>query len=379
MTFTVICRTKTTKTNNPPQPSFRIHPPMNTTQPTNPTTNIMNTTTTTTTQPTPATRAVWALIDPANSGHLPESAQAIADKISANHPWRLELENLWRSGDVDDPSPERQGANIELRDLINRMVDETCTWQSKFCPSFIPKPQAPPTRSAQIAEHAQTLGPLVAPYKVDRSAVNVARLEYARALVDWYTLESVITHPYEGDEVPEKYKTSARALAWMGFFCERNKIGVDSTYRHPMFALGSGRRLANDGPCYDRVIELTEQGYDYFSHGPEDDNWGRLPTIRFSLRPHTILCGDRADITIEMPVLIVSGGSFESPVEISIHELICWAPPAFLVKMLAHDEITKNVTPEQSIAYRKLFWFAYGANLGYQIALFVAASEHEAE
>lgn len=342
-----------------------------TTTPTTPTTP-------TPTQPTPATRSVWALVDPYQPGPLPVEAQVIADKIGFNHPWRIELENLWPIGDIDEPSPERQGAHLELRDLIARMIDETCTWQSNFVPSFIPRPTAPPTRSAQVAEHAQTLGPLVAPLKVDRSAINNARLNYARALVDWYTLECAITHPYEGEEVPEKFKLSARALAWLGFWCERNRIGVDSTHRHPMFALGSGRRLANDGQCYDRVIELTEQGYDFYSHGPQEDNWGRLPTISFATRAHTIMCSDRPDITIEMPVLIVSGGSFESPVEITIHELICWAPPAFLVKMLAHDAITKNVTPEQSIAYRKLFWFAYGADVGFQIAQFIVASEHEA-
>ena len=336
----------------------------------------MTTTTTATTTATPATRAVWALVDPYQPATLPESAQLIADRIGLAHPWRLELENIFPIVDIDDPSPSRQSAHLELRDLIARLTDETCTWQAKFVPSFIPKPQAPPTRSAQIAEHAQTLGPLVAPLKVDRSAVNNARLDYARALVDWYTLESVITHPYEGEEVPEKYKTSARALAWVGFWCERNRIGVDGTHRHPMFALGSGRRLANDGACYDRVIELTEQGFDFYSHGPQEDNWGRLPEISFRTTPHTILCNDRPDITFEMPVIVVSGGSFSSPVEISVHELICWAPPAFLVKMFSHDAITKHVTHEESIAYRKMFWFVFGAEAGYQIAMFISASEH---
>lgn len=335
---------------------------------------MTNTTTTTAT----ATRAVWSLVDPYQPGPLPAEAQLIADKIGLSHPWRLELENLWPIGDVDEPSPERQGCHMELRDLITRLTDETCTWQSKFCPSFIPKPQAPPSRSAQIAEFATTLGPLVAPFKVDRSKINNARLNYARALADWYTLECAITHNYKGDEVPQKFKTSARALAWLGFWCERNKIGVDSTHRHPMFSLGAGRRLANDGQCYDRIIELTEQGYDFYSHGPEDDNWGRLPEISFALRAHTILCNDRDDLTFEMPVLIVSGGSFESPVEITVHELICWAPPAFLIKMLSHDAITRNVTPEQSIAYRKMFWFVFGADVGFRIAQFIVAGEHQA-
>lgn len=327
------------------------------------------------TKSSPATRAVWALVDPYQPATLPESAKRIADKIGLAHPWRLELENLFPLGDVDDPSPERQGAHLELRDLITRMVDETCTWQSAFESFYSTRPTPPPTRSAQIAEHAKTLGQLVAPLKVEISKIKNERLNYALELIDWYTTSTALDRRY--DNIPAEILLTARALAWLGFWCERNRIGVDSTHRHPMFSLGSGRRLANDGPCYDQIIAWAEEQFGGFtSH--ESERWGQQPSISFVTRTHTILCSDRPDLTIEMPVVVVSGGSFESPVEISVHELISWAPPAFLIKMLSHDAITKNVTSAESVAYRKLFWFAYGADTGYQIALFIAASEHQA-